>query len=166
MQLIKLSLERYVVDLSSNEEWLGTGLYLDLCWDPLCSLIEISLISFKSAVAAWDATQVQKKCYTAHTHRKYVRMATPTTQACNNSELSIGISPTLCNFKLKNSSQFSIQNSNTHNHQLKNFFSKQRKQNWEKKQTNKVRVQQRCNSTPKVKYQIQRFTMRRCKRFN
>jgi hypothetical protein len=136
MQLIKLSLERYAVDLSSNEEWLGTGLYLDLCWDPLCSLIEISLISFKSAVAAWHATQVQKKCYTAHTHRKYVRMATPTTQACNNSELSIGISPTLCNFKLKNSSQFSIQNSNTHNHQLKNFFSKQRKTKLGKK-TNK-----------------------------
>jgi hypothetical protein len=107
----------------------------------------------------------KKKCYTAHTHRKYVRMATSTTQACNNSELSKGISPTLCNFKLKNSSHFSIQNSNTH-HELTYFFSKQRKQNWENKQTNKVRVQQRCNSTPKVKYQIKRFTMRRCKRFN
>jgi hypothetical protein len=164
MQLIKLSLERYMVDLSSNENWLGRGLYLDLRWDPLCSLIEISLISFKSAVAAWHATQVQKKCYTAHTHRKYVRMATPTTQACNNSELSKGISPTLFNFKLKNSSQFSIQNSNT-NLPANEFLLKATETKLGK-QTKKVRVQQRCYSTPKVKYEIKRFTMRSCKRFN
>jgi hypothetical protein len=51
-------------------------------------------ISFKIAVTAWHATQVQKtKVFVTQLTLtgKYVRMATPTTQACNNSELSKGI---------------------------------------------------------------------------